>query len=308
MQPFRFGVQLTGAADGRGWRQLARRIEALGYSTLFVPDHFGDQWGPIVALTVAAEATTTLQVGSLVFDNDYRHPVVLAKEMATLDLASEGRLEFGIGAGWLRTDYDEAGLPYDRPGRRIDRMVEGLRIMKDLWGEGTSTRAGQHYHVNGARGVPRPHRGGPKIIIGGGSKRVLSIAAAEADIVGFNPSLAAGYVGPEAADSAKAERYRERVAWVRDAARERFDQLEFQVLTFFVQVVPNRDEVLANIAQMFDMSPEEVGRLPIVLVGTVEEICETLTQRREEFGFSYWVVHEAELEAFAPVVAKLAGT
>jgi probable F420-dependent oxidoreductase len=309
MQPFRFAVQLTGAADGQAWRQLARRTEELGYSTLFVPDHFGDQWGPIVALTVAAEATTTLRVGSLVFDNDYRHPVVLAKEMATLDLVSEGRLEFGIGAGWLRTDYEEAGLRYDRPGLRIERMVEGLHIIKDLWGRGASTRAGEHYHVSGARGMPRPRDDvGPKIIVGGGSKRVLSVAAAEADIVGFNPSLAAGVVGPEAATSSKAERYRERVAWVQEAAGDRIDQLEFQVLTFLVQVVANRGEVLANLAPMFDLTPEEAGQLPIVLIGSVEEICETLCQRRAEFGFSYWVIHEAEMEAFAPVVAKLAGT
>ena len=115
MHPFRFAVQLTGAPDGKAWRDMARQIEELGYSTLFLPDHFGDQWGPLVGLTVAAEATTTLRVGSLVFDNDYRHPVVLAKEIATLDLVSEGRVEFGLGAGWMKSDYDEAGLPYDAP-------------------------------------------------------------------------------------------------------------------------------------------------------------------------------------------------
>src|SRR5580700_6114745 len=122
MRPFRFAVQVSSALDGEAWRQLARRVESLGYSTLFMPDHLGDQWGPLVGLTVAAEATTTLRVGSLVFDNDYRHPVVLAKEIATLDLVSEGRVELGLGAGWLRSDYAAAGLSYDRPGVRIERM------------------------------------------------------------------------------------------------------------------------------------------------------------------------------------------
>src|ERR1700736_5995296 len=144
MRPFRFAVQVAKASDGKAWKALAREIEDLGYATLFMADHFGDQWAPLVGLTVAAEATTTLRVGSLVFDNDFRHPVELAKEIATLDLVSEGRVEFGLGAGWLKTDYDEAGIPYDRPGVRIERMVEGLAIMKDLWREGTSTRSRAH--------------------------------------------------------------------------------------------------------------------------------------------------------------------
>jgi probable F420-dependent oxidoreductase len=308
-RPFRFGVQLSKASDGKAWRALARQIEDLGYSSLFIPDHFGDQWAPLVALTVAAEATTSLKVGSLVFDNDYRHPVELAKEIATLSLASEGRVEFGIGAGWQKTDYDEIGMPYDRPGVRIDRMVEGLQIMKDLWNDGTSTRHGTHYHVNNAQGLPRPHGGAsPPIIIGGGGRRVLSIAAREADIVGFNPTLTAGYVGPEVAATTTADRYRERVAWVREAAGDRLDELEFQCMTFIVQFVPNRDEVIEQTAPLFGVSPADAAEVPQVLVGTEDQIVETLQARREEYGFSYWVVHEPEIQPFAAVVARLAGT
>src|ERR1700694_5305341 len=139
MHPFRFAVQLSSAPTGKAWRELSRKVEALGYSTLIIPDHFGDQWAPIVALTVAAEATTTLRVGSLVFDNDYRHPVVLAKEIATLDLASSGRVEFGLGAGWMTTDYDESGMALDPPGVRVARMVEGLAVMKALWASETAS-------------------------------------------------------------------------------------------------------------------------------------------------------------------------
>ena len=309
MRPFRFAMQGSAAATGADWRQLARKTESLGYSTLYIPDHFGDQWGPIVAMTVAAEATSTLNVGSLVFDNDYRHPVVLAKEIATLDLASEGRVEFGLGAGWMRSDYDEAGLAYDSPGTRIERMVEGLAIMKDLWATGSSTRSGRHYKVEAAQGLPRPHSAPhPKLIIGGGSPKVLSFAAQEADIVGINPNLASGHVGKETAASALAERFDERVEWVKKAAGDRFDELDLQILTFVVQVVPNRDEVIASVAPFFGVDPEQAGEVPIALVGTVDEICEILIGRRERFGFNYVVIHEAEMEAFAPVVERLAGT
>ncbi len=309
MHPFRFAMQVSTATSGKSWRHLAQKIEGLGYSTLYIPDHFGDQWGPIVAMTVAAEATTTLNVGSLVFDNDYRHPVVLAKEIATLDLASEGRVEFGLGAGWMRSDYDEAGLDYDDPGIRIDRMVESLDIMGDLWERGSSTRAGKHYNVVSAQGLPRPYsETRPTLVIGGGSKRVLSIAAQRADIVGVNPSLAAGFVGAETAASALAGRFDERIAWVKDAAGDRMGDIELQILTFVVQIVPNRSEAIASLAPFFGVDPSEAADVPIALVGTVDDICEILLERRERFGFSYVVVHEAEIETFAPVVERLAGT
>ena len=154
MTPFRFGVQLSGASSGAAWRDLARTIEGLGYSTLFIPDHFEDQFGPLVALTVAAEATTDLKVGSLVFGNDYRHPIVLAKEIATLDLVSEGRVEFGLGAGWMTTDYEQSGIAHDPPGVRISRMTESLAVMKSLWSTGAATFDGEHYSIAGAVGVP----------------------------------------------------------------------------------------------------------------------------------------------------------
>ncbi len=223
MPPFRFGVQLSRAASGHAWRELARRIEGLGYSTLFVPDHFEDQFGPLVALTVAAEATTTLRVGSLVFGNDYRHPMVLAKEIATLDLLSEGRVEFGLGAGWMTADYEQAGLEEDSPAVRIDRMEESLAVMKELWSTGSCTFDGKYYRIEGAAGEPRPYQSPhPPIVIGGGGPRVLGIAAREADIVGVNPSLAAGVVGPEVLAGTTPADYDRRLEWVRSAAGQRF--------------------------------------------------------------------------------------
>ncbi|MGA2837470.1 MAG: TIGR03621 family F420-dependent LLM class oxidoreductase [Acidimicrobiales bacterium] len=309
MTPFRFGVQLSNASSGAAWRDLARTIEGLGYSTLFIPDHFEDQFGPLVAMTVAAEATTDLRVGSLVFGNDYRHPIVLAKEIATLDLVSEGRVEFGLGAGWMTTDYERSGIAHDPPGERITRMAESLAIMKSLWSTGAATFEGEYYRITGAVGAPLPHRRPhPPIIIGGGGKRVLGIAAREADIVGVNPSLAAGYVGPEVLETTTAEYYEERLGWIREAAGERFDELELQVLTFLVQIVPDRDDALERLGQLMGVTAEQVAGSPIALIGTVEQIIECLVERRERFGFSYVVVHEAEMEAFAPVVAALAGT
>ena len=308
-KPFRFAVQTSSAPDGKAWREKAKRIEGLGYSTLYIPDHFGDQWGPIVGMTIAAEATTELNVGALVFDNDYRHPVVLAKEIATLDLASEGRVEFGIGAGWMKSDYDESGLSYDRPGVRIDRMVEGLAVMKQLWRDGSATLDGQHYSITAAQGHPRPASAStPKIVIGGGGKKVLSIAAREADIVGVNPNLAAGYVGPEVAASSKGDLYRERIQWIREAAGDRFDDLELQCLTFMVQFTDDRQAAYENLAPLFGLTPDEAMDVPIALAGTVDEITEMLQRRREEYGFSYVVVHEPEMEQFGEVVARLAGT
>ncbi len=309
MPPFRFGVQLSKAESAAAWRSTARAVEDLGYSTLFIPDHFEDQFGPLVALTVAAEATTTLRVGSLVFGNDYRHPVVLAKEVATLDVLSGGRVEFGLGAGWMTSDYEQAGITSDPPGVRISRMAESLTVLKSLWSTGEATFQGEHYQVAGALGTPMPvQRPHPPIIIGGGGRRVLGIAAREADIVGVNPSLAAGYVGPEVLETTTKEYYHQRIEWVREAAGARFDQLELQVLTFVVQVVPDRDDAIARLAGALSVTPDQIEGTPIVLIGTTEEIVDILRQRREEFGFSYIVVHEAEMEALAPVVATLAGT
>src|SRR5687768_532705 len=185
---FRFGVQLSNAASAAEWASAARRAEDLGYSTLFMPDHFGEQLAPVPALMTAADATTTLRIGALVWDNDYKHPVVLAKEVATMDVLSGGRVEFGIGAGWMNTDYEQAGIPKDRDGVRIARMVEGLAIYKGLWADGPFSFDGDHYRITDLDGLPKPvQRPGPPILIGGGGPKVLAIAAQQADIVGVNP-------------------------------------------------------------------------------------------------------------------------
>ncbi len=309
MHPFRFGVQLEGAASGPAWRALVRKVESLGYSAVYVPDHFGDQWSPTVALTAAAEATSTLRVGSLVLDNDYRHPVVLAKEMATLDLLSEGRLEVGLGAGWMRSDYEQAGLAYDEPSVRVARLEEAVQVMEALWADGTCTFSGEHYTVTGASGTPRPfRRPRPTLLLGGGGRRVLSFAARHADVVGVNASLRAGRVGPEVAATATADRFDERIGWIREAAGARFDQLELQVLTVAAAITDDRQGMAEAMAPAFGLEAAAALEVPMVVVGTVDQVCETLRERRERFGFSCYVFHEAEVEPFAPVVGRLAGT
>jgi probable F420-dependent oxidoreductase len=310
MRPFRFAVQSSRTPTVAAWRDLARKCEDLGYSCLYIPDHFEDQFGPIVALTVAAEATTALRVGSLVFDNDYRHPVVLAKEIATLDLASEGRVEFGIGAGWLTTDYNESGIPLDPAGVRVARMVEGLTVMKGLWSSEKFSFSGEHYTITDASGLPRPHtEPHPPIVIGGGSKRILTIAGREAEIVGINPDLRSGVIGPEVIAGLSPDKWDERVQWVRDGAGDRFDSLELQILTFLVQIGSKpKQQVVEETAPLFGLPEEVAAQMPIAMVGTVDEVCADLIARRERWGFNYVVVHEPEIEAFIPVVERLAGT
>ena len=309
MAAFRFALQASKAASPDAWRDLARKTEDMGYSTLYVPDHLDDQWAPMVAATVAAEATTTLRVGTLVLDNDFRHPVVLAKEAATLDVVSGGRFEFGMGAGWLRTDYVQSGIPMDPPAVRVARLAESLAVMRALWRDGTATFEGEHYRVTGALGTPVPVTpGGPPLVIGGGGRAILTLAGQYAQTVSVVPSLRAGYVGPEVAAETVLERYTERIRWVRDAAGDRAGDIELQCWTATVQVVPNAEETLASLAPLFDLTPEQLREAPVALIGTADAIVETLRKRREELGFSYIVVHEAEMDALAPVIAELAGT
>lgn len=310
MQPFRFGVQAAPAPDVAAWRKRVSDFESMGYSTVFLPDHLDAQWAPVVGLAVAAEATERLRVGSLVLSNDYRHPLVLAKELSSLDLVSEGRLEVGLGAGWLRSDYEMAGIAYDPASVRISRLAEAAAILRGLWSKPDTPLdfEGEHYRISKALCEPRPFRpGGPPLTIGGGGERILSLAAAVADVVGVNPSLASGAVDDAAIASALPERFDQRLSWVRRAAGERMGELEIQCLTFMVEVGRGARQRLEAIAGHFGLAAEVASEIPVVAFGEVEELCELLFRRRERWGFNYWVVHDHEAEAFAPVVERLAG-
>jgi probable F420-dependent oxidoreductase len=280
--------------------------EGLGYSTLYIPDHLDDQFGPLVATTVAAEATSTLHVGPVVLNNDLRHPVVLAKEIATLGLAAEGRVEVGLGAGWLRSDYEQAGIEFDEPAVRVDRLAESLALMKTLWSEGKATSTGRHYTVRDARCDPRP-ASLPRVIVGGGSRRILTVAAEQADTVGVNTSLALGEKGGDLASQATFDHFDRCLAWVREGAGDRFDSIELQIVAFATRVVSSR-RAAARTATMLGLPGEDALELPIVLIGTEDELCERLLERRERWGFTNIVVPGEAMESFAPVVARLAGT
>jgi probable F420-dependent oxidoreductase len=306
---FRFAVQAGRVTTGPEWADLAREAESLGYSGLSMPDHFGDQLAPLSGLAWAAAATRTLRVGALVFDNDYRHPVVLAKEAATLDVLSGGRLELGLGAGWLTTDYDQSGIPCDRPAVRIERMVEGLRVVKGLMAAGAFSFQGEHYTITGMDGLPKPvQRPHPPVLIGGGGRRILSIAGREADIVGIGTNLRSGHMGTHLAENVTAEATARKVGWVRDAAGDRFDTVELHMQVFLFQLTDDRTAVATGIAQFMDTSVEAVLETPIVLLGTQQEIVDQLQRQRDAYGVSYLTVGADSMRAFAPVVARLAGT
>jgi probable F420-dependent oxidoreductase len=308
-RPFRFAVNASQAADSAQWTATAQRAEDLGYSTLFVMDHFGDQLGVVPAMTAAAVATTTLRVGSLVFANDFRHPVVLAKDVATVDLLSGGRVEFGIGAGWMFSDYEESGIPLDRPGVRVDRLEEAVAVYKGLWADGSFSHEGEHYTISNHEARPKPvQRPHPPFLIGGGGDRVLGIAAREADIVGINPNLKSGVLAAEAATDARADIVDRKVARVRDVAGDRFDELELNVLSFVVMVTDDRTAGTELVSGVLGLPLEEVATNPYTLVGSPAELADDLRGYRDRWGISYVTVLGDAMEAFAPVVAELAGT
>jgi len=310
MKPFRFGVLAKQARPAKEFADLARRTEAVGCSTLYVPDHFVDHpLAPIPAMATAAAVTTDLRVGSLVLGNDYKHPVVLARELATIDLLSDGRLEAGLGAGWMTVDYEKAGIPLDRPGVRIDRLIESVAIVKGLFADGPFSFSGEHYTVTELEGHPKPVQQPVPFVIGGGGKRVLSYAAREADVVGINANLKSG--DPNAHDAAlslSGPSTDEKLAWVREAAGERFDAIELQSLVGFVHETDDPGALAEGIAGSFAVPPDEALHTPVLLIGTVASMIDELRYRRDRWGFSYHVFPEEYLDIVTPVVAELAGT
>ena len=305
---FRFGVQTSSGRTGEEWAEKARRVEGLGYSTLLIPDHFNDQLAPMPAMMAAADATTTLRVGSLVLDNDYKHPLIHAKEAATIDVLSGGRLEFGLGAGWMRTDYDASGMVYDSPGVRISRFKEGLTIIKRLLGDGPVNFTGTYYTITNHEGTPKPVQKPVPILVGGGGKRVLSIAAREANIVGINFNLEQGAVNRATMQTGGAGSTDEKIGWIRAAAGPRFDDLELNVTVFVAVVTDDQAGMAERVGPGFGMSPAEVLDSPHALIGSVDQIVETLQARRERYGISYVAFSGDGFERLAPVVARLGGT
>ena len=303
---FRFGVVARAAASRAEWIAKARMAEKRGFAVLLVPDHFGEQIAPVPALLLAAEVTRTLRVGSLVFDNDFRHPALLAKEAATLDLLTEGRFELGIGGGWHTAEYAQAGLAFDAPRIRLARLTEAVRVVKGLFADGPLTFAGEFYSIADLSGYPRPaQRPHPPILIGGGRRGLLSLAAREADIVGIAPRFSNGIGQPESLTAAAAD---EQIGWIREAAGARFDALELNILIQRVIATDDRERAAEELAGDWGMSSEQALNSPHALLGTAAQIAQTLRERRERRGISYISVFEQHADDFAAVIPLLAGS
>jgi probable F420-dependent oxidoreductase len=309
MRPFRFGVITESAPSREQWTTLVRKAEDLGYATFLLADHFVNEFPPLVALMAAADATKTLRVGSCVFDNDFRHPALLAKEVATLDLLSGGRFELGIGAGWHQPEYEQTGLPFDRAGVRIDRLKEALSIIKQFFTEDAVTFAGNHYTVTNLKAVPKPlQRPHPPILMGGGGKKLLTLAGQEADIIGLHLKVNDnGTIDPsETTEAALAQK----VEWVRQAAGERFAKIELNLLIRNVIITQDQQQAAEQYIRESGQSGMTVEQLlanPYMLIGSIEQLTDRIQRLREQFGISYFILGAQYMEALAPVVARLAG-
>jgi probable F420-dependent oxidoreductase len=295
VHPFKFAIHGRRTETGAEWTALAQRAEELGYAAFYMPDHLGAQFSPISALAAAAAVTTTLRIGSNVFANDFREPLLLAREVSTLDVLSDGRVDFGLGAGWQRSDYRQAGIAYDRPGVRIDRMVEALGIMKRLFAGETVDHVGKFYRLDGARLEPLPvQRPHPPIMLGGGGPRFLRIAAREADVVGFVPQFSA--TGRPMARHATEAALADRVAIVREAAGERFERLELKVFVADAGVTGGDQPIGASLASALKgLGPALVGGSPYLMYGSIDALRDRLLQRRDRLGISTYSIRASSM-------------
>ena len=309
-RPFRFGIQLGLAGSGAEWHAAAARTEAAGYDILLIPDHFGSQLSPFPALAAAAAATTTLRVGTLVACNDFRHPLVLAKDAATVDLLSDGRFELGIGAGWHMSDYAETGIRFDEPGVRVARLKESIELVRRAWSGDTFSFDGTHYTAREYCGGPLPvQRPGPPLLIGSGAPKLLNFAARTADIVQFAPRPVRDGSGLIWSNIA-ADEVARKAEWVRMAAPERLDSLEISCNVIEVEITDDVEGAVARLAGRLNCEPDVLRDSPHVWIGPVDAIVDRLRRWRERLGISYYaILGDLELlEAGAPIVAALAGT
>lgn len=341
VRPFKFAIQLNQPIPGTSWVDTAKRVEDNGWNAIHVPDHFGDQYAPIAAMAAAAVATSELKVGCLVFDNDYRHPVVLAKEVATINAIAPGRVEMGLGAGWMKWDYETSGMAYDAPKTRVDRFEEGLDVITRLLAGDQVSHDGSFYQLANLPGTPNPGDGPrPAIMVGGGGPRMLKIAATKADIVAVTARIPSGAIDSTAAQDIAPWAVDDKVTWIRSAAGNRLQEIDINSLSFVASVTDDSKSMAEGVAAMFGsgapappregvgkalraaaeaggsanasqdrvFGPEQVLESPATLIGTVDEICERLESRRARWGINYVTLQGFDaVESFAPVIARLRG-
>lgn len=292
-RPFRFGVTTAFAQSHTNWITTARRAEELGYSTLLMPDRTTiGSISPLAALAIAAQATTSLRVGSFVFCNEYRHPVILAREAATLDLLTEGRFELGLGAGVSSFEFQRMGIPFASAGTRVERLAESIQIMKLLFTEETVNFSGKHYTISEMKGqikpVQKPHL---PLLVAGAGERMLKLAAREADIIAIGFKITGQGVDP--ADAT----LEQKIAWIKEAAGERFVALELSQTIYDLMITDSG----ADLSSQAGGPP--IPKRPL----STEQAVEQLLEQRARYGFSYLQISQGQMENFAPVVARLAG-
>lgn len=308
MKLFRFGVSVRHARSRAEWAEKARKIEDLGYSTLTVPDHLTDLMAPMPALVSAAEATKHLRVGTNVLNNDLRHPVLVAREAATVDLLTDGRFQLGLGAGSIQSEYDQAGLAFDTGRERVDRLAEAVTVIKGLLKGEQVTFAGRHFRVTGHMIAPLPvQKPHPPILIGGNGRRLLTLAAREADIVGFSGiTFRRGGADPADLSGWRVPAVDERMRLVREAAGDRYRQLELNALVQRVIVTNDRRGAAEELTRRWvQLTADELLASPYVLIGTLDQMIEDLQARRQRWDLCYYTVPADCVDAFAPIVARL---
>jgi probable F420-dependent oxidoreductase len=279
-RPFRFGVFAETARSREALLDTARRAESSGYATFLIRDHFiaepfGHQLAPLTVLATVASVTSTLRVGSLILANDYRHPVILAKEVATLDVLSNGRVELGLGAGFSQAEYDHAGMRFDPPGVRVERLEEAIRVLKGLFADAPLTFTGKHYSVTHFDSFPKPvQRPHPPILVGAAGKRMLSIAAREADIIGFQTVSTVNGVVSNDPSVRVASAVAQKIEQVRQIAGDRFDRIELSMVVTVV-IAERRQQAAEQFARergWHGISPKQVLEMPSVFIGSADQI------------------------------------
>ncbi|MEV0778664.1 TIGR03621 family F420-dependent LLM class oxidoreductase [Streptomyces sp. NPDC050428] len=290
-RPFRFGVNMVTPASGADWSKRCKRAEELGYDIILVPDHLG-MVAPLPALVAAAEATERPRLGTFVLNCGFWNPALLAREIATTDALTEGRLEVGLGAGYVREEHERAGLAFPPPGERVDHLVRTVDTLDDLLGDETHQ--------------PRPaQRPRPPLLIGGNGDRVLRLAAERADIVAFTCAKAV----EGGLNALSAEEVDERVAAYRGFAAGRETPAELNVLLQLVAVTTDRAAAVRPLLPYLPgLTEDEVLKVPLMAVGTVREIADQLRDQRERYGFTYLTVLDPYMEALGPVIEELRGT
>lgn len=305
--PIRFSASL-GKIPTNQIIATAQRAEELGYYSVTIPDHLDDQPAPLIALTAAAASTSTIRFLPLVLANDYREPVILAKELATIDALSGGRLEVGLGAGWMTADYDFAGIENLSPGTRIRRLSESVDIITKLMAGEQVDVDGEFYSVHGTLGTPHAVQpDGVKVMLAGGKQKMLTLAGEKADIIGINPGLTAGVIDERAGRDATLERTDQKIEWVREGAGDRFDSLIFQTRIHLAMITDDREAVAQEMAPLLGISTEEALASPHALVGSVDQVVDEVQRWRDRWGFSYVSINAEMMEDFAPVVEALNG-